>query len=532
MQATWISLVPPVVVLMSAFVTHRLNPSLFLGIVAAVLITSDFSPISGTQLLFKRLADQFMDYDLLYLFGFLLLIGIIITLIGKTGGTYAFARIVTRKIKTARGVETSSMLLAFFLFIDDYLSNLTVGYVMRPLSDAFRIPRVKLAFLVHTLGGPFVILAPVSSWLAMITSQLDAAGISNTVTATTKLIADPFFIYLRSLPFIFYSFLIIFSAWFIVRRGISFGPMHRQEEIARLEGNLFGGRTPLPNLKHKEMHNGTLCDLLVPLGILIGSIFIGILYTGGYHLFGGNHSFIESMRSSSSTFAVLFYAALLSFLVSVLFFVTQKKATILTIGVTISEGINLMYPATVMLLLASTLGLILRTDLLTGKYIAALLAGSIPLTLLPCAFFLVATVMATITGSSWGTMAILLPITVQILVTFLGLKTPTTPQDLAILFPVLGGIFSGSVCGDHISPISETTIMSSTSAGCYPLDHSYTQIFYALPAIASTTLAFLITGFLYPYGATVSALVSFLVAVTLCGITLSLLANNHKPNMR
>ena len=531
MQATWLSLFPPVVVLVAAFTTHRLNPSLLLGIVAAVFIASDFSILSAAQLFFKRFAAQFMDYDLLYLFGFLLLIGIIITLIGKTGGTQAFARVVTRKIKTARGVETSSLLLACLLFIDDYLSNLTVGYVMRPLSDKFRIPRVKLAFLVHTLGGPLVILAPVSSWLAMITSQLDAAGISNTVTVTTKLIADPFFIYLRSLPFIFYSFLVIFSAWFIVRKSISFGPMRRQEEIARSEGNLFGGKKPLADFEKKETDKGTLSDLLVRLGTLIGSIFFGIAYTGGYYLFGGDRLFIESIRSSSSTFAVLFFSALFSFSVSLLFFRLQKKVTMYTITTTIREGITLMYPATIMLLLASTLGLILRTDLLTGKYIAAILVETMCSSLLPCAFFLVSTLMATITGSSWGTMAILLPITVQILITFLGLKTPITPNDISLLFPVLGGIFSGSVCGDHISPISETTIMSSTCSGCYPLDHSYTQIFYVLPAIISTAVAFLIVGFLYPYGALIAAPISVLSAALLCGISLSLLNKRNKSGM-
>lgn len=517
MQNSWLSLIPPLIVLACALATHKLLLSLTIGLVTACLIATDFSVLASTELIFKRLINQVTDSDSLYMYGFLLFIGIIVTVISHTGGANAFARIITKRLRNARMVETSSFLLSLVLFIDDYLSNLTTGYIMRPLTDRFKIPRSKLAFLVHSMTGPLVILAPISSWVAMITGQLDQAGITRETIASTKIIADPFFVYINTLPYIFYSFLIITSVWFIIRKKISFGPMHQHEIIAQTTGNLFGGKTPLIDPLEKTMQtNGSAADLLVPLIMLISCVMIGIPYAGGYHLFGGTRTLIDAFKHNTETFFVLFAAGAITLTISLLSALWRNRITMRAVPNVIYNGILLMLEPVIMLVLASTLGTLLKTDLLTGNYLATLMLGAINIALLPVMFFIVSAVTATITGSSWGTIALLLPIAVPMLTSLALVPIPTTPDQIMILFPVLGAIFSGSVCGDHLSPISETTIMAATSSGTYPIDHARTQFPYAAPALICSALSFLISGFLINYPTWINVGISLGVGLSVC----------------
>lgn len=517
MQPSWLSLLPPIIVLISAFITKKLNPSLLIGLIAATFIASKYSLPDTLRLTADRLMTQITDVDYLYLYGFLLLIGVIILLLGSTGGASSFARTVEGKIKNRKGVESLSLCLSSLLFIDDYLSSLTVGYIVRPLSDKFKIPRVKLAYLIHSLSGPLVILAPISSWVAMIISQLNSSGIGLDTAEGSKIIADPFFVYLHSIPFIFYSFLTIMSIWFIVRKRISFGPMHEHEMIAEHKNNLFGGKEiinqRLATNNHKQ---GKLIDLILPLGILIGSIFLGIAYMGGYWLFGGSNTLLEAFKNNSDTFLVLFSSAVITLVFSLIFSLLRKTISISEVPTIIKDGILLMYPAVLMVFLASALGTVLREDLFVGQYLANLLQGFLSTSMLPCVLFIVATIVATITGSSWGTIALLLPIAIQMILALMHAQTPLLPHDIGILYPALGAIFSGAVCGDHISPVSETTIMAATSSGSDPLDHSYTQFFYMIPVIISTAIAFAISGYMSSYSTTANVVTSLGVATIVC----------------
>lgn len=515
-----IVLLPPILVLISAFILRKLNPSLAIGILSASFIASGFSVTGTSQLAGVRLFNQLRDPDYLYLYGFLLIVGILIVLLNKTGGAQAFAHAITRHIRSKKAAETSSILMSSILFIDDYLSNLTVGYVMRPLTDKFEIPRAKLAFLIHSLSGPLVIMVPVSSWVAMITSQLDLAGIG-IQEPHIKIVADPFFVYLNTIPFIFYSILIISSVWFIVRKKISYGPMRTQEKIAQESGNLFGGKKTITEpIEHHEKSSGTIVDLILPLIVLISSVFTGILYVGGFWLFGGNRSLLESFQNNTQTFFALFSAGLITLLFSFVFAYVRQLIKKNDISFIVKNGAILMQGAVLMVFLASTFGTILKHDLQVGTYIAQALIGSIYISLLPLLFFIISTIIATITGSSWGTIAIMTPVTIQMLVTLLHLDGPVTLDQIPILLPILGAVFSGSVCGDHISPISETTIMAATSSGAYPIDHAYTQFFYALPAILSTAVAFLISGLLSGYSLTIMLIGSLLAGLLSCFLLL------------
>lgn len=501
MQTTWLSIIPPLLVLISAFISRRLNLSLILGIACAALIATSASLGQAGSLMFTRVHDQVTDIENLQTYAFLILISVLIVLISTTGGVIAFGRAITSRLKSAKMVQTSSLLLSMCLFIDDYLSNLTVGYVIRPLTDEYKIPRAKLAFLVHSLSGPLVILAPISSWVAYITGQLDQAGVTPLPTETTTIIAEPFFIYLQTLPYVFYSFAIIASAWFIVRAGISYGAMTRHETLAATTGNLFGGKKPLQeSLTPESTDHGTLADFLLPLTTLIGSTIIGILYAGSFHLLGGTNSLIQALKSNTQTPLILLASVLFTLTITILRALLKRQLSLANLARIAKDGFLLMYPAVVMVVLASTLGALLREDLHTGVYLAQTLLGSMSVVFLPVCFFGMATIMALVTGSSWGTIALLVPIGIQMLMSVTGVATPVTPEALPLLFPLLGAIFSGAVCGDHISPISETTIMAATSSGCYPIDHAQTQFPYAVPAIIGAATAFILSGYLASYG--------------------------------
>lgn len=529
MTYSWLAIAPPIIVLGIAFCTHQLIPALIIGLCSAALFATNFSIVSAVNLLTQRLWHQATDMDSLYNFCFLLSIGIIISLLHATGGATAFARVLTRHLKNRTMTETSSILLSFTLFIDDYLSNLTVGYVMRPLSDRFSIPRTKLAFLVHSLTGPLVILAPISSWAAMIIGQLEQAGISTTENLQMKIYADPFYVYLKSIPYIFYSLLLISSIWFIIRMRISFGPMYKHEEIARKTGNLFGGRKPLESPLDSSQHSqGTLPDLLVPLITLVGVVLLGILYAGDYWLFGGSKTLLESFRSNDKTFLILFISGITTLLISFIYAGWRSRITSQQIPIIIKQGFLLMYSPILMVFFASSLGTLLRVDLQTGPYLASLLLGKMSMNLLPCIFFITSLIIAITTGSAWGTIALMLPIAIPMLMAFTNIQAPTQLAELPLLLPTLGAIFSGSTCGDHVSPVSETTIMASTSSGCYPLDHAVTQFPYAAPAILFSCVAFLISGYYITSTPLIMALISFLAGLIPCLFTLYLL--NHKEN--
>ena len=530
MTNTWLVLLPTIIVIVAAFTIRRLNTSLIIGVICAALIATDFSVLGSGKLIIHRLIDRLTDSEQLLTFGFLLIIGALITLLSVTGGAAAFARKISHKLKDARSAESSSVLLSFALFIDDYLSNLTVGYVMRPLTDRFKIPRTKLAYLVHSLTGPLIIIFPITSWSAMITGQLDAAGIGTNMAEQVKVLADPFYIYIKSIPFIFYSFLTIATVLFIVRKRISFGPMAKHEEIAQETGNLLGGKKDI-DIKPTNTQNtqGELIDLFFPLGTLIASIIVGILYGGGFWLFGGTKGLFEALRSNPNPFLTLVLSGAITLVISILFAFIRKNIKLPQIPKICWGSAKIMYEPIVMLTLATTLGLLMREDLNTGGYLANILLGSFSIKLLPFMLFIAATISGLATGTSWGTIALLSPIAVPLVTSLAQIPTPTTIDHVMILLPVLGAIFSGAVCGDHISPISETTIMASMSSGTNPVDHTYTQLPYAIPAIICTGLAFLMTGLLSGYSEWVSIFVPLATSLAICLSMLYLLNKKKKP---
>ncbi len=489
MEPSWLSVLPPLIVLFAACVTKKLYFSLIIGIVCASFIAASGHPYLSLKLVNIRLFQYLGDKDSLYMFSFLIIIGAIIILICKTGGISAFAHHMKKRFSSKRAAESSSLILSILVGIDDYLNSITVGHVMRSIADKFGIARAKLAFLLHAMSGPLVILIPISSWAAVITSNLDSSGISLIIDNNTKIIADPFFVYLKTMPFIFYSVFTIFSVWYIVHRQLSFGPMRRYEEDARERLS-----TTTQNDHKSSDRDYSLLDIIIPLATLLGTVLIGILYTGGYWLLGGNYGLIMAFKNNTQNSLILFIASLITLVVTFLLSTARKKITLTSFPKIIKEGFFLMAPAIVMLILANTLGNILRFDLLTGKYLADTFLGSLSITFVPAMFFFIAAITALLTGTSWGTMALILPIAIPMITSMAEQPLPIALINLPILFPSLGAIFSGAVCGDQLSPLSETTIMVASSAGTTPFTHFLTQFPYAIPAFIASVISFILSG--------------------------------------
>jgi Na+/H+ antiporter NhaC len=490
MNLLLISLIPTAIVLISAIITKRLHLSLIAGLLASAIIATGGSLIKAQALLSTRLLNQITDLDTLATYSFLFILGVVITIIEYTGGAAAAARILTKRLKSARGAQTTSFFLSCSLFIDDYLNVLTAGYIMRPITDRFHIARVKLAWLIHSLSSPIVIIAPLSTWLALIVTQLEQAGISATISPTTKIAEDPYLLFLQSIPFIFYSFLTMTSILFIVWAAISYGPMARFEKEAESQ--------PIqPSAtEHEGSGERSAIHLIAPIFTLIACFLIGIAYDGNYVLFGGTHSFIQALKSTQHISFILLGSSIVAFLVSVTLGLATKAMKLSDLLLLSWTGITITAPGVFTVFLASILGAMTRFDLQTGVHMAQALSTILEAWLLPVAIFAGASLTALVTGSAWGTIALLVPIAVQMTTNLVAGTEIISISTFPLLLPVLGAIFSGAVCGNHLSPFADLTILTATSTGCSFIDHIKTQIWYAIPAVIGATAGFLAIGIL------------------------------------
>ena len=517
MQDSWIVLLPPLIVLASAFISRNIIISLAAGILSAAFIATDFMPKQALLLATKSCQDQLMDIDNIFLFLFLFIIGIIVALIGVTGGAHAFGEKLTKRIKSAHDVQRAALTIPFLVFMDDYLNCLTTGHVMHPLTDKFKVPRAKLAFFIDSMTAPLAIVTPISSWAGTIISQFELSGISLNPEENPVVLIDAFCAYLRVIPFIFYSFIMMASAWFIVYRKISFGCMKKHEDIAQETGNVFGGKAPTKERSSSYNRNrASVWDIALPITILVVLVITSVLYLGNHWLFGGSQGLIAAFQTKYNIFLVLFIASLSSLIISMLFALFRQKISLHNIPSIIYNGLQVMWTAVLTVLLAWAFGLLLREHLHTGNYLAEILLGKISIVTLPLMLFLTTNFISILTGSAWGSIAIMFPITVPIVLTFLKVQTPISAEEVGFIFPCLGAVLSGAAAGDHISPVSDTTIMSSTSSGAYHLDHVRTQLEYAAPSLVGAALAFLISGIM----GVKSPLLAVTVSLT-CGMMLS-----------
>lgn len=503
MDPNFFSIIPPFIVLVLGYLTRKIVWSLAAGILAAGVLATQ-SLYSGFKLaglrFFENLELQVLLSDGLGAAGnllivmFLLILGVFITLMHHSGAARAYEKFVRSGLTSKKQAEASTLLLSTALFIDDYFSSLTVGSVMRTVTDPFRVPRAKLAFLVDSMAAPLAIICPISSWVAATVGFLRDSGFAS-VGSKGLINASPYVAYLNIVPYILYSFAVIVGAWVIVLSGCSFGKMRRHEQIARSSGNLFGGKeAPEQRLSPRSHDRGHISDFVAMNLILVAAVLLGLAWSGGWSV-GGKVGIVEAFRNSSAPHG-LFFAGVWVLGLQLLWMSARRLLALRELPGLVLKGIKLMAPSVLVLLLAWTLGALLRLDLRTGEYLAEVFTGSVGFNWLPVMFFVGSAVTATCIGSSWGTAAVMFPIAVQLYMSMKGLSGGIALEAVDGLFPILGAILSGSVAGDHISPISDTTIMSSTSTGMNHADHVETQVGYALPFIVVTALSFALSGWL------------------------------------
>ena len=416
MHTSWIVLVPPIAVLATSFITKKILPSLMLGIALSAFIVKDFNPLNTLLKIGAVFLEQLTTLDTLYIFLFLLFLGALISLITITGGTQAYANLIQNKIKTARGAESATILLSLVLLFDDFFSSITVGSIMKPITDTFSIARVKLAFLIDSMAAPLVVLMPISSWIATLTMQLSKAGIGHNLAQNPLVLGEPYWIYLNIIPYIFYSLFLIVSVFIIVTLQLSFGPMKRHELIAQQTKDLFGGKKPVSSIiETLPSRKGSLSDFLIPLIMLLFTTFSALLYSGNYRLFHGHNSFLQSLHQAN-IFYSLFLGSLITLALCIIYFLAQKKINYSDVIIINKSSIDLMGTSIAILFCSWAFSSLLLNDLQSGSYLAHLLIGNVSINFLPCIFFIASSITSISIGSSWGTIAILTPLAIPMLI--------------------------------------------------------------------------------------------------------------------
>jgi len=468
-QTIW-SLLPPVIAIGLALITKEVYSSLFIGILVGGLMYSNFSFEGTLQHVFvDGMIGQLSDTWNMGILVFLVVLGIMVIMMNRAGGSAAFGRWAAKRVKTRLGAQLSTIALGCMIFIDDYFNCLTVGSVMRPLTDKHNLSRSKLSYLIDATAAPVCIIAPISSW---------AAAVSGFVEGTNGLS-----LFIKAIPYNFYALLTIAMMLMLAFMDFDFGPMKKAEAAARA-GEAKDALAELSEELNKDKISakGTVLHLVLPIAILIVSCVIGMIYTGGF--FDGV-SFVDAFAGSDASVGLVF-GSMVALLITVVFFLATRVLTFNECMGAIPEGFKSMVPAILILTFAWTLKAM--TDSLgAAEYVAALVESSADglMIVLPAIVFLVGCFLAFATGTSWGTFGILIPIVVSVF----GGDVNNTMMIVAI-----SACMAGAVCGDHCSPISDTTIMASAGAQCDHISHVSTQLPYALTAAAISLVTYLLCG--------------------------------------
>lgn len=464
-SATFWSLIPPIIAIVLALLTRQVYISLMVGILSGALLFSAFNPLNAVTLTFSILSDKVGDN--VNIIVFLVLLGILVSLITKSGASRAYGDWAVRTIKTRRGAALSTSLLGAVIFVDDYFNCLTVGTVMRPVTDKYHITRAKLAYIIDATAAPVCIIAPISSW---------AAAVGSSLPENSSI--DGFSLFLKTIPFNLYALLTLVFLLFLIISDSDFGAMKRYEDKVHASGKTDAIITD------DEIHgNGRVLDLLLPIFVLIALCVGSMLYTGGILDGVGIVEAFANCNSSVSLVMGSFFTLIFTFVL----YLPRKILSFEQFCDSFIEGFRAMAPAIMILTLAWTLSGICSADYLNiGGYVQAMIAHATGIVvLLPALFFLVALGLSFSTGTSWGTFGILIPIALAVF--------GDTESNMLVL--TVAATLSGSVCGDHVSPISDTTILASAGSQCNHIDHVSTQIPYVLIVAACSFVGYLLAGF-------------------------------------
>ena len=498
MYASIWSLVPPVIAIVLALITKEVYSSLFVGVLIGGAFWAGFKPEATILHVFQDgVVGVLTDSYNMGILIFLVILGVMVCMMNKAGGSAAFGRWAKEHIKTRAGAQLTTIALGVLIFIDDYFNCLTVGSVMRPVTDSHNVSRAKLAYLIDATAAPICIIAPISSWAAAVTGFVKGE--------------DGFSIFIRAIPYNYYAILTIIMMVTLVLAKEDYGPMKEHEDNA-IAGDLYTtDDRPYESAQENVIYNkGKVIDLVFPIISLIICCVIGMIYSGGF--FSGT-GFVEAFSGSDASVGLML-GSFFAMVITIAFYAVRKVLRFSDSMACIPDGFKAMVPAILILTFAWTLKSM--TDSLgAAEYVASIMdsAASGLLNLLPAIIFLVGCFLAFATGTSWGTFGILIPIVVAV---FQG-----TNETMMIIS--ISACMAGAVCGDHCSPISDTTIMASAGAQCNHVNHVSTQLPYAMTVAAVSCITYVIAGVIQ------NAVICLVIGIAL-QILVLLAIRNHTRN--
>ena len=469
---TFMALAPPVIAIVLALLTKEVYSSLFIGVLSGALLYSNFNVIGAVDTivndgLIANVGDSWNAGILI----FLVLLGIMVALVNAAGGSAAFGRWAKSHVKTRVGAQLATFALGVLIFIDDYFNCLTVGSVMRPVTDGHKISRAKFSYIIDATAAPICMIAPISSWAAAVTSVV---GDENGLTY-----------FIKAIPYNFYSLLTIVMIITIAVMKLDYGPMRRHEQNA-MKGDLFTEGERVDQEETDASPKGRVFDLVFPILTLIATCIIGMIYTGGFFTpDSGAYMDLTTAFANSDASVGLSWGALIAVIITILYLLARRVVDFKTAMGSVSKGFTAMVPAIIILVFAWTLGGITRSLLGADIFVKLAIGGAAEslAILLPAVIFLIALGLAFATGTSWGTFGILLPIVTTV---FAG--------QGEIMIIAMSACLAGAVCGDHCSPISDTTIMASAGGQCNHVNHVSTQLPYALTVAGVSTVCYVLSG--------------------------------------
>lgn len=463
------ALVPPLIAIMLALMTKEVYSSLFVGILAAALFYSGFRPVETvTTIINDGFIASLASASNVGILLFLVMLGILVALINRAGGSKAYGEWASKFITTRKGAIGASFALGCLIFVDDYFNCLTVGSVMRPISDRHKVSRAKLAYIIDATAAPICMISPISSWAAAVSGFVDNMNGLD--------------LFVRAIPYNFYSLMTIVMIICLIWTGKDFGPMREHEENAA-KGDLFTVKRRVGEENRVQLNTkGKVIDLVLPIVVLIIACVVGMIYTGGF--FDGVN-FVDAFANCDASVG-LPLGAFVALIATFFLYLPRKVICFKDFMDCIPQGFIAMVPAILILSFAWTLGTL--TGLLDASGFVAMMMDQCKEALasfLPAAIFLVALGLAFSTGTSWGTFSILIPIVVSVF-----------SVDSELLIIGVSACLAGAVCGDHCSPISDTTIMASSGAQCDHIAHVSTQLPYALLVAAVSFVGYVLAGFI------------------------------------
>ncbi|NCB62740.1 MAG: Na+/H+ antiporter NhaC family protein [Clostridia bacterium] len=503
------ALLAPIVAIALALITKEVYTSLFLGCLVGSFLYANFNPVLAITSVFDELCSKVGDN--MGIAAFLVMLGVVVVLMNRSGGSEAYGNWAKKRIKTKRGALLSTMALAIVLGVDDYFNNLTTGNVMRPVTDGHQISRAKLSYMIDATAAPVCIMMPISSWAAAV------SGVAETMDGISGLE-----LFISAIPFNYYALLTLFMLVILAVFDLDYGPMKLHEDNAK-KGDLY--TTPErpyadADAEDKNSHSGKVSDLVVPVIMLIVGCIGGLLFTGGFFTPGSGTTWnVMDAFANCSASTGLMYGCFVSLVAIFAFYMIRRTMNFVQFTDCISEGFKVMVPAILILTFAWTISGV-TNDLLGAKYFVADFMQSVAgnfANFLPAVIFLVACGLGFATGTSWGTFGILIPIVVGVF----GADAGT------ILTVGIASCLAGAVMGDHCSPISDTTILASTGAQCYHLNHVKTQLPYACTVAAVSFVNYIIVGVLQyaNLGTPISAVIGLITGFGMMFAVLMVLRN-------